>query len=34
MNLLDKLRAMGVDVDDGLKRLMGNEKLYKRLLGS
>lgn len=34
MNLLDELRALGVDVDDGLKRLMGNEKLYKRLLGS
>lgn len=34
MNLLDELKALGVDVDDGLKRLMGNEKLYKRLLGS
>lgn len=34
MNLLDELRALGVDVDDGLKRIMGNEKLYKRLLGS
>ena len=34
MNLLDELRTLGVDVDDGLKRLMGNEKLYKRLLGS
>ncbi len=34
MNLLDELRALGVDVDDGLKRLMGNEKLYTRLLGS
>ncbi len=34
MNLLDELRALGADVDDGLKRLMGNEKLYKRLLGS
>ena len=32
MNLLDELRTLGVDVDDGLKRLMGNEKLYKRLL--
>ena len=29
MNLLDELRALGVDVDDGLKRVMGNEKLYK-----
>ena len=34
INLLDELRTLGVDVDDGLKRLMGNEKLYKRLLGS
>nr|WP_289766279.1 Hpt domain-containing protein [uncultured Acetatifactor sp.] len=34
MNLLEELRALGVDVDDGLKRLMGNEKLYRRLLGS
>lgn len=34
MNLLDELRALNVDVDDGLKRIMGNEKLYTRLLGS
>lgn len=34
MNLLEELRSLGVDVDDGLKRLMGNEKLYTRLLGS
>ena len=34
MNLLDELRALGVDVDDGLKRIMGNEKLYRKLLGS
>ncbi len=34
MDLLDELRTLGVDVDDGLKRLMGNEKLYRRLLGS
>ena len=34
MNLLDELRTLGVDVDDGLKRLLGKEKLYKRLLGS
>lgn len=33
MNLLDELKALGVDVDDGLKRIMGNEKLYRRLLG-
>lgn len=34
MTLLDELRALGVDVDDGLKRVMGNEKLYTKLLGS
>ncbi len=34
MNLLDELRTLGVDVEDGMKRLMGNEKLYTRLLGS
>lgn len=34
MNLLDELRDLGVDVDDGLKRIMGNEKLYIKLLGS
>ena len=34
MNLFDELRALGVDVDDGLKRIMGNEKLYTKLLGS
>lgn len=34
MNLLDELRSLGVDVDDGLKRIMGNEKLYTKLLGS
>ena len=34
MNLLEELRDLGVDVDDGLKRIMGNEKLYVKLLGS
>ena len=34
MELFEELRALGVDIDDGLKRVMGNEKLYKRLLGS
>ena len=34
MNLFEELRALGVDVDDGMKRLMGNEKLYRKLLGS
>ncbi|MCM1325991.1 MAG: hypothetical protein NC094_10025 [Bacteroidales bacterium] len=34
MSLLDELRGLGVNVDEGLKRIMGNEALYKRLLGS
>ncbi|WP_300675838.1 hypothetical protein [uncultured Acetatifactor sp.] len=34
MNFFEELRALGVDVDDGMKRLMGNEKLYRKLLGS
>lgn len=34
MDLLDELRSLGVDIDGGLKRIMGNEKLYRRLLGS
>ena len=34
MELLNELRALGVDVDDGVKRIMGNEKLYRKLLGS
>lgn len=33
MSLFDELRTLGVDIDDGLKRLNGNEKLYTRLLG-
>lgn len=34
MSLFDELRDLGVDVDGGLKRINGNEKLYTRLLGS
>ena len=34
MTLLEELRTLGVDVDGGLKRLNGNEKLYTRLFGS
>ena len=34
MSLFDELRELGVDVDDGLKRINGNEKLYTKLLGS
>lgn len=34
MSLFDQLRALGVDIDGGLKRINGNEALYTRLLGS
>ncbi len=34
MNLLEELKALGVNVDEGLERLAGNEALYKRLLGT
>ncbi len=34
MSLFDELKALNVDVDGGLKRISGNEKLYTRLLGS
>lgn len=34
MSVLDELRDLGVDVDGGLRRINGNEKLYTRLLGS
>lgn len=34
MSLFDELKALGVDVDGGLKRINGNENLYKRLLGT
>lgn len=33
MELFEELRALGVDIDDGMKRLMGNQGLYKRMLG-
>lgn len=34
MALLEELKELGVNVDEGLKRLNGNEKLYTRLFGS
>lgn len=34
MALFDELRELGVDIDGGLKRINGNEKLYTKLLGS
>lgn len=34
MSFLEELKDLGVDIDGGLKRLNGNEKLYTRLFGS
>lgn len=34
MAFLDELKDLGVDIEGGLKRLNGNEKLYTRLFGS
>ena len=34
MAFLDELKDLGVSVEEGLKRLNGNEKLYTRLFGS
>lgn len=34
MSLFEDLKDLGVDVDGGLKRINGNEKLYTKLLGS
>lgn len=34
MSLFEELKEMDVDVDGGLKRISGNEKLYTRLLGT
>ena len=34
MTLLEELKDLGVDIEGGLKRLRGNEKLYTRLMGS
>ena len=33
MKLLDELRELGVDVDQGLGRVMGDESLYEMMLG-
>ena len=33
MSLFEELKELGADIDGGLKRLGGNEKLYTRLLG-
>ena len=34
MSLFEELKDLGVDVDGGLKRINGNEKLYTKLLGT
>lgn len=34
MGLFEELKDLGVDVDGGLQRINGNEKLYTRLLGT
>ncbi len=34
MGLFEDLKALGVDIDGGLKRLGGNEALYTRLLNT
>ena len=34
MSLFEELRELGVDIDGGLKRINGNEKLYTKLLCS
>ncbi len=34
MGLFEELKALGVNIDEGLNRIGGNEKLYTRLLGS
>ncbi|MCX4268616.1 MAG: Hpt domain-containing protein [Lachnospiraceae bacterium] len=34
MDVLEELKELGVDIEDGLKRLNKNEALYKRLLGT
>ena len=34
MNLLDELKELGVNVDEGLYRLGGNKAIYKKMLCS
>lgn len=34
MSLLDEMKELGVNVDEGLKRFMGNSSLYERMFGS
>ena len=32
MDILEELRELGADIDEGLERFMKNEELYKRML--
>ena len=34
MSLLDELKELGVNVDEGINRLMGNASLYEKMLGT
>ena len=34
MGLLEELKKLGVNVDEGVNRLMGNAALYEKMLGS
>lgn len=34
MGLHEELKALGVNVEEGIERLMGNASLYERMLGS
>ena len=34
MGLLEELRELGVNTDEGVQRLMGNASLYERMLGT
>lgn len=34
MSLFDELKDLGVNIEEGKKRLMGNESLYERMLGT
>lgn len=34
MSMFDELKELGVNIDEGMKRLMGNASLYERMLGT
>lgn len=34
MNLQEELKELGVNVDEGINRLMGNASLYEKMLGT